>query len=293
MKSNFVIYHKSDFDGLFCREIAKQALGDNAEYIGWEYGEPTPEVPLNVNLYILDLSVPDLMNHPLLIWIDHHKSAIEKYDKDDGTKRMGLRIDGVAACRLAWQWFFVCLTNPPTKEMFVETRVREPLAVRLAGEYDVWDKRDYKVDLFQYGLRSVVLTENEWDELLSYSTVGGLVADLIKRGQVCQDYQRLIDADILKSRAFDLYWGGLTFLAINHARCNSLTFESGAKEYHDGLLSFCWNGKKWTISMYHTPFNREIDLSAVAIKHGGGGHKGACGFTCDKLPFDILVANKD
>jgi len=42
------------------------------------------------------------MERPGLVWIDHHKSAIEKY----GATTPGYRIDGVAACRLAWQWFF-------------------------------------------------------------------------------------------------------------------------------------------------------------------------------------------
>lgn len=34
-----VIYHRADFDGLFCREIARKFLGDQAEYIGWDYGD--------------------------------------------------------------------------------------------------------------------------------------------------------------------------------------------------------------------------------------------------------------
>lgn len=95
-----VIYHRSDFDGIFCREIAHHFLPD-AELIGWEYGDIEPAVAPDGRLYIMDLSVPGLMAHPNLVWIDHHKSAIDKYP---ATIR-GVRIDGVAACRLAWQWF--------------------------------------------------------------------------------------------------------------------------------------------------------------------------------------------
>jgi len=51
---------------------------------------------------MLDISIPGLMMHQDLIWIDHHKSAMEKWD--NGPE--GYRIDGVAACRLAWQWSF-------------------------------------------------------------------------------------------------------------------------------------------------------------------------------------------
>ena len=76
-----VIFHSADFDGLFCREIARKFLPD-AELIGWDYGDPTPAKELldgTETLYMLDISIPDLMDHPKLVWIDHHKSAIEKY----------------------------------------------------------------------------------------------------------------------------------------------------------------------------------------------------------------------
>ena len=33
-----VIYHSADFDGLFCREIAKKFLPD-AELIGWDWAD--------------------------------------------------------------------------------------------------------------------------------------------------------------------------------------------------------------------------------------------------------------
>jgi uncharacterized protein len=100
-----VIYHSADFDGIFCREIARKFLPPDTIFIGWNYGDPVEEIKNGINdedrLYILDLSIDELMGHPNLIWIDHHKSAIEKYP----ATIPGYRIDGVAACRLVWQWF--------------------------------------------------------------------------------------------------------------------------------------------------------------------------------------------
>jgi hypothetical protein len=54
---------------------------------------------------------------------------------------------------------------------------------------------------------------------------------------------------------------------------------------HEGLFGFNWTGKKWRVSLYHAPHRTDIDLSVIAVKYGGGGHRGACGFRCDKLPF--------
>jgi hypothetical protein len=117
-----VIYHRADFDGLFCREIAQLAMPD-AKLIGWDYGDAEPSIQEDESLFMLDLSVPGLMSHPKLCWIDHHHSAIMKY----GSHIAGVRIDGVAACRLAWQYFIKHKT--PTRAEYYDREVEEPLAV--------------------------------------------------------------------------------------------------------------------------------------------------------------------
>jgi uncharacterized protein len=279
-----VIYHKSDYDGIFCREIARKFM-PNAELIGWEYGEPTPEISIEDQLYILDLSVPDLMAHPKLIWIDHHKSAIEKYPN---TIR-GYRIDGVAACRLAWQWFNSDMERGPTaKEHYINRSVDEPFAVTLAGEYDIWDKRDERAELFQHGLRSQELTSLDWGELLDEKQTIGFatkVQKLLFQGKAVQYAKTKENESIIKNQGFTTQFEGLTFLACNAARYNSLLFTAGIKPEHDALFGFNFDGKHWKISLYHAPGKEHHDLSKIAVKYGGGGHKGACGFMSKTLPF--------
>lgn len=313
-----VIYHKSDFDGIFCREIARKFL-PHADLIGWEYGDPTPKVPDHSPLYILDLSVPDLMQHPQLIWIDHHKSAIDKYRG----AVPGYCIDGVAACRLTYQWFSIRQHNAqnatnealqvplPQKQDFIDRTVPEPYAVRLAGEYDIWDKRDPNADVFQFGLRSLDL-EPHWPALLSPNPrpsiaeieklmdIGfppdllpdgtvwpAIIHTLISNGQLLHRYQQEIDASVINHRSFIVQFEGLNFLGVTSARCNSLSFS--AKDIpetgHDALMGFFWTGKEWSVSLYHAQHRKDLDLSAIAVKYGGGGHRGACGFRTEQLPF--------
>lgn len=283
-----VIYHKSDFDGIFCREIARKFLPD-AELIGWEYGEPTPNVPPVCDLYILDLSVDELMDHGGLIWIDHHKTAIEKYP----TTIPGYRIDGVAACRLAWQWFTqmaICRDSGmplPTKQEFVDRRVTEPLAVRLAGEYDIWDKRDPRAELFQHGLRSRELTAALWEVILGNETENSISVNvLLQGGEVLQYAETRKNELIIANNGFTRQWEGLWFLCCNAGSYNSHLFTAGIKPEHDGLLGFCLRKDgKWSVSLYGVPGKPDVDLAAIATKYGGGGHKQACGFKVDKLPF--------
>lgn len=291
--STTVIYHRADFDGLFCREIARKFLPD-ATLIGWDYGDPLIPVPEGT-VYILDLSPDSLADGPLdelfrnrLIWIDHHKTAIEKYPKTVP----GYRIDGVAACRLAWQWFsadhtdFVVQCNGlPSKESFIERKVSEPLAVRLAGEYDIWDKRDPNAELFQHGLRSCDLDEaGAWAALLAeVDGCEGYVQLLLDKGKAIQYAKTQENKSIIESCGFTVQFEGFCLLACNAARYNSQLFAAGLKPEHDGCIGFNWDGKQWKVSLYTD--KPGVDLSVVAVKYGGGGHRGACGFRCEKLPF--------
>lgn len=305
-----VIYHRADYDGLFSRAIAERVLGASAEYIGWDYGDPLPAIRPEVNLiYMIDISVDGMMDDPRITWIDHHKSAIDKFSAGIP----GLRIDGVAACRLAWQWFQDAIkAQGIPKEDYVERRVTEPLAVRLAGEYDVWDKRDDRTDTFQAGLRSVVhkFPDPKWEEMLSMrrlsiseiealrdvgheymiepdgSTPPAVFWQALENGRLLLRVKQEENDGIIKQFGFKVVMEGLTFLACNAARYNSLLFTAGVLPEHDALLGFNYDGKgKWRISPYHAPGKEHHDLSLIAAKYGGGGHRGACGFKTDKLPF--------
>jgi oligoribonuclease NrnB/cAMP/cGMP phosphodiesterase (DHH superfamily) len=280
-----VIYHSADFDGLFSREVCRLKFGTKAQYLGWDYGDPVPDVSHERDLIIVDLSIHELMDHPRLTWIDHHVSAINRYTKTIP----GLRLDGVAACRLAYQYFFGF--GSPTHSLmdYRDRLVIEPIAVRLAGEYDVWDHRDPDVMAFQYGLRSVELSPREWRSLVTGMYFTQLHADLIKDGRIVK-YVEEKGAERKMRNSFTLEWAGLKFLAVNGSGGGSRSFASRVKSEHDALLQFSYDGSKrlWYVSMYaaeHSPAS--LDLTKISVKYGGGGHARACGFTTPQLPFQI------
>jgi uncharacterized protein len=297
-----VVYHRADFDGIFCREIARKFLPE-AELIGWDHGDPYVTMPQEGLVYILDLS-PDCLNASAvettiwnrIVWIDHHKSSIEKFSRGEFLHAQipGYRIDGVAACRLAWQWFVRsngAQEVPPNrglpgKENFISRQVPEPLAVRLAGEYDIWDKRDPRAELFQHGLRSMELDRSSWNYLLGDMPDSEVfVSALLKRGEAIQYAQTRQNESVIKEIGFTFQWEGLTFIACNAARYNSHLFTAGILPEHDACFGFKWTGKDWSVSLYGVPGKPEVDLSKIAVKYGGGGHKQACGFRTERLPF--------
>lgn len=312
-----VIYHSADYDGIFCREIAKKFLGtDNVQYIGWNFGDYPifTDIPPLGDIYFLDLPVDAPMSfcfdkpetvierfgdiHGIkefnrrLTWIDHHKTAIDSHPAEI----VGYRIDGVAACRLAWQWFSAMGTGCygldmmppelPDKADYVDRLVTEPLAVRLAGEYDVAGPSANEEALnFQFGLRSTEIAGDE-EQLLTIGEFGDkLVAEISERGTIIRAYLERIEK-FAAQNAFKVVLDGLTFLATNGHRANCKAFSERAAELGcDGLMGFCFDGKEWAVSLYHAKHRTDLDLSQIAKKHGGGGHRGACGFTCAALPW--------
>lgn len=312
---NTVIYHSADFDGIFCREIARKFLPD-AKLIGWNHGDAKIPMPAEGMVYIVDLS-PECLAETFggetvpywdrIIWIDHHKSSIEKWPETIP----GYRIDGVAACRLVWQWFTVPPSSGvengfghelPDKNQFVDRKVSEPLAVRLAGEYDIWDKRDPDAELLQHGLRSMELQPYHWGQLLSDQIAESLrgtgmeatdsslmVSALLEKGLAIQYVRAQEYAQVIKSQGFDAEFEGLKFLCCCSHECDirSHLFAGATRLDHDALCGFTYTGKDWRVSLYHVAGKEHHDLSLIAKKFGGGGHRGACGFRTPKLPFKI------
>lgn len=360
MKHIAIIYHDADFDGKLSNEVCRYNLRNlypeaNIHSYGWDYGRPVP-VPHGASegvddfsgydqIYIVDLSVDELMARPELrdkiVWIDHHKTAIDKWDGQPLTGGMGgsvhkwekgfdpfhadafldkfkhagvtgarrdgwfaldafgnpigwqpnfkgYRIDGVAACRLCWQWFTYGLNfgDPyPTKQDFIDRRVTEPSLIRLAGEYDIWDHRDPDAKALQFGLRS--LDKQGFDCLVHYQFACGpaeqvdelYLKPVIKAGHAIKSYcdKQNDEYSATYSRALD--WEGLRFCCLNIGqRGNSDLVRGGLKPEHQAIFAWRHTGDGVMVSLYHAPGHEDLDLSAIAKRYGGGGHRGACGF---------------
>ena len=56
-------------------------------------------------------------------------------------------------------------------------------------------------------------------------------------------------------------------------------------EKYDAMLTFGYRKGQWTVSLYSD--RDDVDVSVIAKNRGGGGHKGASGFQCKELPFEL------
>lgn len=285
-----VITHSADLDGHCSQAIAKRALGSTASYIGWDYKDPIPDTSSYARVYLIDVSFPPAEMQARvgkLIWIDHHASAI----KDNLTTYAGLRIDGVAACRLAWQWFFG--DKSAAKASYIERKVLEPHAVTLLGEHDIFNHEDPNTFPFQYAMQAE--ESPDWETLLAsnmtnlstFAAKSGPVKDLIERGRPIQQYLKVTQAELSEEAGYDAEFEGLKLRVMNTPQKGSMQFDASIKEHHDGCLRYYWNGKTWGCSLYGVAHKKDVDLSVIAKKYGGGGHKSACGLVFKDLPKEL------
>ena len=103
----------------------------------------------------------------------------------------------------------------------------------------------------------------------------------IEKGETIQTYRNNFNKGIIKSLSFFTEWEGYKVVCVNQGSTNSQIFDSVDEDY-DIMAPFSFNGSEWRVSLYT---KKDIDVSAIAVKYGGGGHAQAAGFRCKELPF--------
>ncbi|EKQ56803.1 MULTISPECIES: DHHA1 domain-containing protein [unclassified Clostridium] len=248
---------------------------------------PMKSIYPNEQVYIVDFSIsPDDMIELLKItkdvtWIDHHKTSIEKY-KDFEPEIRGVRYDGVAGCMLTY-----CYLNHMTQKgqkniipfnlLMTEAA---PMFTKLIADWDVW-KFDFgdNTRYFQIAFDAYDFSPSSKNWLKFFKKVN-FEQEMIHEGVVMAKYRDSWAKEYIKM-GFDTIFEGHKCFAVNLGMANSDYFKSIKQGKYEIFMLFSFDGDLFKISMY----SDSVDVSKIAIKYGGGGHKGASGFQCKELPF--------
>jgi oligoribonuclease NrnB/cAMP/cGMP phosphodiesterase (DHH superfamily) len=272
------LYH-DDPDGCCAAAIVRRALGDQILLHPLEIGGPIPWVSIETcaQVVLVDFSLPlgdmeRLAEGRKLVWIDHHKTSLAQLG-EAMAEIPGERSLEAAACVLTWQTFF------PDVPM--------PWAVALIGDRDIW-KMDYpETRAFSEGLfQEEIEPSNDrlWRRLLRGDE--DLLRQLIERGRVLYEARLKSIKNIVSHNGFKTSFEGHDTLVVNHPGNGDI----GEYIRRAGFtLAYCYvevvrNGVlQTTVTLY----SDQIDVSEIARKYGGGGHRGAAGFqfTRSDRPF--------
>jgi oligoribonuclease NrnB/cAMP/cGMP phosphodiesterase (DHH superfamily) len=268
------------------------------EYIEMDYSKPFPINTIKPieTVFIVDYHItPDEMTLLLeitknVIWIDHHITSIEKYkNKKFNHEIKGVQISGISACELTYL-YFSCKSTNYQKDLENAKNLSGKLCpwyVKLIGDRDVWNfKYGEWTGLFHLWLGTFDLTPNsqDWLTVIKEASCDMVCASPIPEiAENIEKWRNNFAKDYKKSYGYEFEFEGLKCFGLNLGQCGSEYFGDFINKY-DALVPHAFNGEKWIVSMYT---GKDIDLSKIALKYGGGGHKKACGFNCKELPWKI------
>lgn len=253
----YILYHKNCEDGFGAAWIAWQALGDQAAYIPVQHGDLPPEIPDGSLVTIVDFSYPREVLIGLgekmesLRVLDHHKTAAQDLIGLDFTT---FDMDKSGAM-LAWDHWF------PSEPA--------PLLVQYIQDKDLWLFKLHRSREVSAALRSYPKDFKVWSNLS--------VDDLAKDGIAIQRAISIQVAEHVEIATLQNVGGYL--VPVVNATC--YTSEIGDQlnaRYPDSPFSASFvdraDGKRrWSLRS-----RGEFDVSEVAQKFGGGGHKNAAGY---------------
>jgi oligoribonuclease NrnB/cAMP/cGMP phosphodiesterase (DHH superfamily) len=267
------LYH-NDPDGQCSAAIVRRALGKAVQLIGLEIGDPLPwEAIGKAELVVIvdySLSLEDMQHihrRLKLIWIDHHITALDRLSEAMAGVPGQRRVDE-AACVLTWQTFF------PDQPV--------PRGVVYIGDRDIWRHAHAETRPFGEGLyQQECNPENDslWTALLDDNEV--LVSKLIENGRLLYASRLRGIRNAIGTYGFETTFEGHRTLAINDPGSGDL----GEVVRNSGFdLAYCYvetvrNGRRQT---FVTLYSATVDVSAIASKYGGGGHRGAAGFAFER-----------
>ena len=273
-------FYHTDLDGKCSAAIVYKYYKENHKIepecipINYNMDFPFESIKYNELVIIVDFSLQkegefdkllDITKN--IVWIDHHKTAIEKHKNMENLN--GIRSVKKAGCELTWDYYY------PDKIC--------PEVVRLLGDYDTWTfKYGEETNHFQQGIRIhpnhpqyfrwSAWFENKHDE----------VNDIVENGRIVILYRDNYYKGLIISWSFMTEFEGYKAIACNAGSVSAQMFESVTENY-DIMLPFVFDGNQWIVSIYTK--RDDIDVSEIAKKYKGGGHRKAAGFECKELPF--------
>lgn len=279
------VLHHDDLDGQCAAAVVRKAFLDiPTVFRACNYGDDLAGVVRNIvplaTVYIVDFSLPPqvmeilLKKTPHVVWIDHHKTAKDlPYQHLQGLR--SFEEAGPSGCELAWSYLFGASGAQP------------PEAVRLVGDYDTWKHRMPGVLEFFEGMKIEDTSPSSklWEILLEWGPQSQTkVKRIMEQGEICNRYRDQLCYHHMNAFGYEAWWEGYRVFVGNIRGFGSWAFGDRTSIYPI-CVGMIWNGEKWEISLY----SKTVDVSVLAKKHGGGGHKGAAGFTCPNLDASGLV----
>ena len=241
---------------------------------------------------------------PVVVWIDHHVTSVEwRKESDILAKGLpGLVVD-YKLSGAALTWLYIRYITDSTYESI-------PNFLQYVSDYDTWSKHCEDVDSFKSGadynwpkLQNLIengMLNREWRYALDWKQSPSVVkryiidGDCVKMGIEVANRKMVARTGALYT--IYLPWDKETKYGVFvvNGIGNSSVFGDIIDDPHIAftcLFSYSSKAKKYIYSFYST--KDEYDMSEIAHRLGGGGHRGAAGCQLTFNMFELAKSNKD
>lgn len=265
-KNITIIYHGECSDGFGGAWAAWKKFGETADYVGVHHGDEPPAGLVGKEIYFIDFVYPKQLMESLkkenkrIVIIDHHKTAVDVLELAD-EKLFNINHSGAV---LSWQYFH---SNKATPSILKHIEDRD------LWHWEIDNSREVLAyfDLFNFDFKiwDDIINEFDNNEIKRREFVGNGVLLMRQWNHLCEN--------ILKEDAMEVEFEGHRIYSINA----SAVFSSDLGNLLSKKLppmAIVWhqsNNGNFTVSLRSDGI---LDVSEIAKKYGGGGHKAAAGF---------------
>lgn len=254
------IYHGSCRDG-FCAAWCVYRKAPNTEFFAGYYGQPPPDVKGRI-VIMVDFSYPRDVLEKLaadattLIILDHHKTAqeaLQGFDPGNAVVEFDMNRSGAG---MAWDHFFKGQPRPWLVD-YVEDR-------------DLWRHALPNGPAVNAFIGTLPYEFEHWYRASRMDT-----ADVAKLGEVVEDKVRQYVREVAKN-ARRVTFEGHDVPLVNAPQCDIselLGFLASGETFSMG-----WWQRSDGVFQYSLRSRGDFDVSELAKRYGGGGHKNAAGF---------------
>lgn len=264
MKTNiYVLYHAHCTDGTGSKYAAWKKFGKDAKYIAVNYGKPVPEMEPKSEVYILDFSYPrNVLEglqavHEKVVVLDHHKTAEEALK---GLKCCHFDMHK-SGCVLAWEYFHPDVAVP---ELLLDIQDR-----------DLWHFKRPTSKATHAGLSLLEGDMESWGQAVKWPVY---YKQITFNGDLLLKREALIIKSAIKSKIKQIEFCGYKCGITNST---DLASEIGnaicvdKKLNVDFAVVYCITSEDDVLLSLRSA--GDFDVSEIAKKFGGGGHKNASG----------------
>lgn len=275
MKDIVILYHASCSDGFSGAWAAWKKFGSQADYIAVSHQMPPPQLR-NKEIYLIDFTYPLKMTKMLIqenkqiISIDHHLTAEEAVK---ATKEYSYSLENSGSV-LAWKYFH------PAEPI--------PMLLKYVEDMDLWRFRlPHSREIFAY-LDIFDFTFEIWDKIYADLERPENRKKYIENGSVLLKFEEKSVGELVNNAEL-VEFAGYRTLAVNSPIYESQIGAVLVKKMPP--IGIIWSRKKNKIGV-SLRSDGKTDVSAIARKFGGGGHKAAAGFVIgvnEQLPWKYEI----